>query len=411
MAEEHTPVASPTSIEVITLQCIIEAKDREIQQLRERLISGHQPQTEEQTEMSSELQRLRDALRARAAAEQPAATPSMAGGIGWTGGTGAPAFRTHGLAAASTVAPVPPAPVPAPSPPAGAAVLDPDTLVEKLRGLVTGLVAEALAAQQQQQPQAAAPDGPQHRPAAAASGHTPQPHDSPSGPSSSQRRGAPQLRAGQPTGAEPVAAPLASPSYAAAATGGASSGAGAPAHPLAPPPQQADPHGNGAYLRDAAGSDAAAAAAAMRPSAGGGASAPAVLVLNVDGKVLLCDRRVLETQAAGSRLHELVVRQYGRLPLDSQGRPYLSYNPRIFEVLLSLLKSRWLFGSAAFTPDWPHLVRSLRVPQANLEQTAAHFGLLEEVTAGLRAAPAGLPSAQERPAAASVVDSPAAGGQ
>ncbi|GFR52945.1 hypothetical protein Agub_g15607, partial [Astrephomene gubernaculifera] len=119
------------------------------------------------------------------------------------------------------------------------------------------------------------------------------------------------------------------------------------------------------------------------------AAVPDVMELNVDGTAVFVDRAALESQAAGSRLYDTLIKHYNRLPLDSQGRPYLSYEPRVFQVLLSHLKERWLFGSSsrAATCDWPRLVHSMGVSPAYFMQVACHFGMLDVVSSLLAAWP------------------------
>ncbi|KAG2450997.1 hypothetical protein HYH02_004268 [Chlamydomonas schloesseri] len=200
--------------------------------------------------------------------------------------------------------------------------------------------------------------------------------------------------------------------------GGAAASSGTPAAgaaaPLAGAQEAAAELGAGTGTQ--AAGDAAASAggkeagARLSPTSGG---APAVLELNVDGTAVYVDRAVLEHQqrqyrqqqsaaagaaAAGAeagsrtssgtggdgvgsscRLYEMLVERYDSLPRDSQGRPYLSYDPRVFQVLLSYLKERWLFGAAAAACDWPRIIRSLGVSQTYFEQVSEHFGLREVV--------------------------------
>ncbi|GIL88545.1 hypothetical protein Vretimale_15338 [Volvox reticuliferus] len=118
--------------------------------------------------------------------------------------------------------------------------------------------------------------------------------------------------------------------------------------------------------------------------AGGGggataATAPAVLELNVDGTVVLVERAVLESQAAGSRLYHTLIQGYDKLPLDSQGRPYLSYDPQTFKLLIAQLKERHLFGRDAAARDYGRMADALGVSHQYVVQMASHFGLADEL--------------------------------
>lgn len=100
--------------------------------------------------------------------------------------------------------------------------------------------------------------------------------------------------------------------------------------------------GSGAGDDEGRAQSAAAAALASTSHPGGNGvarsskvlEAPAVLELNVDGQIVFVEREVLDAQAAGSRLHNMLICEYAKLPLDSQGRPFLSYNPGVFQVRL-----------------------------------------------------------------------------
>ncbi|EFJ51818.1 hypothetical protein VOLCADRAFT_103307 [Volvox carteri f. nagariensis] len=132
----------------------------------------------------------------------------------------------------------------------------------------------------------------------------------------------------------------------------------------------------------AGGRTAVATAASMGGGggSGGGGSVPPVLELNIDGTVVHVERAVLEMQAAGSQLYRTLIQEYGKLPRDSYGRPYLSYDPRVFQVLMAYLKQRHLFGSVGGEWDWSRTANSLGVSYHYLAQMATHFGLADPPT-------------------------------
>ncbi|GLC68615.1 hypothetical protein PLESTF_000714300 [Pleodorina starrii] len=268
--------------------------------------------------------------------------------------------------------------------------VDPGALVEKLRSLVNGLVAEALVTQHQRpagQPPTPGSPFPQHQ----------HPFPNSERPSYANVQGAklhiPQHLAAmgrlsmRPAWGDAAQLPTPSPMAAVTATPADSQAngmrvglPGVMMHIVPTPPMPL-----GAYPAPVPPADgktpAAPSPAAMPPA---GAAAPAVLELNVDGTTVFVERAVLESQAAGSRLHQALVTEYGKLPLDSRGRPYLSYDPRVFQVLLSHLKERHLFGSAAAAAgeslrDWSRTAESLGVSPRYFAQVASHFGMAFQV--------------------------------
>lgn len=117
--------------------------------------------------------------------------------------------------------------------------------------------------------------------------------------------------------------------------------------------------------------------------------APAVLYVNVDGTPMHVDPAVLE-HVHDSRLYDMLVRQVHVLPRDDLGRPFLSYNPRVFQVgancltpsvqLISASASNRLPDGIAKALTQPHgrsspqchaVVRNQHFPRASAEGTIA----------------------------------------
>ncbi len=161
--------------------------------------------------------------------------------------------------------------------------IDPGALVGKLRGLVTSLVAEALQQQQQQQ----------------------QPQQGPPQESSERTGRAPYV----PSAPAP-------PSTATASIPG-----------LHITLQHLPAQGS----LSAGSSSTASANAIGLSSTVRTEGAPVVLYVNVDGTPMHVDPAVLE-QVHGSRLYDMLVRQVHVLPRDELGRPFLSYDPKVFQV-------------------------------------------------------------------------------
>ncbi|GLI70391.1 hypothetical protein VaNZ11_015172 [Volvox africanus] len=508
----HSPFQEDIKLQLLQLQCIIDAKDREIQLLRKQLSSPEESDEKvallaEVAKLRGEVQQLaleRNALRLQPAAAAARNDGTIAAQAKQTLGSGSqqqsasmagpasnPFAHTHAGGAGAN-----PAVVATltdvkgqPASPAALQTVDSGALVEKLRALVTGLVAEALAGQQQrttgpcpptpfltQQQQQQQQQQPQQQqtqshgalPFAAnspyAGGHSRQPpgghpvvaaHPSvrptwneagqqvpppqvavePATPApfatvpayatvaSDGLTGTPMARGAWPgvhiivphlpsmllqptiaiswealTGAAVYGpnmygpnGPPAGPAIAGAAAGLATGGS-----PPPPPPLPSNPIGrsNGTSgtrvtVTTTAGSNvkhtaAAAAATHIGCNADGGAAAatntaPAVLELNVDGTVVLVERAVLESEAAGSRLYRTLIQEYGKLPLDSQGRPYLSYEPRTFNLLISHLKERHLFGRTAAARDIWRMAEALGLPRQYVAQMASHFVLADDL--------------------------------
>ncbi|GIL63096.1 hypothetical protein Vafri_17017 [Volvox africanus] len=521
MMEMDASVTSPrqassqedVQLRLLQLQCIIDAKDREMQLLRKQLSSPEE--SDEKVALLAEVAQLRGEVQQLANERNALRLQSAAAAARNDGTTAAQAKQTLGSGsqqqAASMAVPGsnpfahPPHAVGAGANPAVAAALtdgkvqpaspaalqtvDSGALVEKLRALVTGLVAEALATQQQrptglcpptpflthqqqqqQQEQQAqshaafpiaanSPNAGGHSRQAPGGGHpvvaahpSARPTWSEAGqqappppPPQAQAQAAVGLATPVPFVTVPAAATVAPEFLTGAAmargtwpgvhiivpqlpsmqlqpvvaisweplTGTAVYGlnglpigtaiAEAPAGPAAgglqlpPPPNPIGSIGGTSGTRvtvtTAAGckvEHTAAAAAAAAPThigcnADGAAAAaagavPAVLELNVDGTVVLVERAVLESEAAGSRLYRTLIQGYDKLPLDSQGRPYLSYEPRTFKLLISHLKVRYLFGrTAAGKQDYGRMAEALGVPRQYVAQMASHFGLADDL--------------------------------